>query len=45
MYPTLINIGMFSIHTYGLFIAIGFLVGMLLARSETAFVMLICSKP
>jgi len=34
MYPTLINLGMFSIHTYGLFIAIGFLAGMLLARRE-----------
>jgi len=34
MYPTLINLGMFSIHTYGLFIAIGFLAAMLLARRE-----------
>jgi len=34
MYPTLINFGMFSIHTYGFFIAIGFLAGMLLARRE-----------
>ncbi|MDM8541203.1 prolipoprotein diacylglyceryl transferase [Desulfococcaceae bacterium HSG9] len=34
MYPTLINLGMFSIHTYGLFIAIGFLAAMFLARRE-----------
>lgn len=34
MYPTLINLGKFSIHTYGVFIAIGFLAGMLLARRE-----------
>ena len=34
MYPTLINLGIFSIHTYGLFIAIGFLAGTLLARRE-----------
>ena len=31
MYPTLLTIGPLNIHTYGLFIAIGFIIGLLVA--------------
>jgi phosphatidylglycerol:prolipoprotein diacylglycerol transferase len=34
MHPTLIRIGSFTIHTYGVFVAVGFLVGIALAMRE-----------
>ena len=36
MYPVLFQIGPVSIYTYGLFVALGFLVGILVAKKEAA---------
>ncbi len=36
MYPTLFKLGPLAIHTYGFFVAMGFLTGILLAKKEAA---------